>query len=185
MAEDVFLRSLEQDDLQNVYRWHNDSALYETLTSPFHPVSRQTVGDWIARKSQYSEREVNFAICLRGNSDHIGNIYLRDIDYINRTGFLGAFIGDAEHRGKGYASQALLLVVKYAFEVLGLNRLFMYVLCDNPAAVRHLQKCGFSIEGQMRQHVFKNGTFKDVHVMGMCRSDYAKSKGDPSSRSAG
>ena len=168
MSKRVYLRSLELADIQRVHQWHNDPELYSNLTTPFHPVSLQTVEQWVIRKSQYSDKEINFAICLSGSSEHIGNIYLKSIDYINRNAFLGAFIGNSENRGKGYATDALLLVKEYASQTLGLRRLCMYVLANNEAAIKHLQKCDFEIEGKLRQHTYKNGTFEDLLIMGLC-----------------
>jgi len=172
MSKRVFLRPLDLTDLQRIYQWHNDAQLYSTLTGPYHPVGMQAIEQWLTDRVQYSEKEINFAICLTESSEHIGNMYLREIDYVSRNALLGAFIGNQEHRGKGYASEALLQVAEYAFYVLGLNRLYMYVLADNAGAVKHLQKCGFLVEGTMREHSFKNGKFKDVLIFGMCESDY-------------
>jgi RimJ/RimL family protein N-acetyltransferase len=176
MSKRIYLRSLELTDCHRIHQWHNDPELYATLTGAFHPVGLTVVENWIKARMAYSEKEVNFAICLTDTSEHIGNMYLRDIDYINRNGFLGAFIGRPENRGKGYASEALLLAVEYAMKTLGLERLYMYVLADNLPARRHLERCGFQMEGTMRRHVFKNGVYKDVLVLGMCASDYAEFK---------
>lgn len=169
MPKRVYLRSLELTDLQRIHQWHNDPELFATLTSPYHPVSLQAVEDWLKRKSQYSDNEISFAICLVETSEHIGNMYLKNIDYVNRNAFLGAFIGNPDNRSKGYATEALLLVVEYAFQTLGLVRLCMYVYADNAAAIKHIEKCGFEIEGRLRQHIYKSGVFKDVLIMGMCR----------------
>jgi RimJ/RimL family protein N-acetyltransferase len=174
MSKRVYLRSLEMTDLQRMHRWHNDPELYVTLTSPFHPVSLQTVEEWLKKKVQYTSQEVNYAICLTETSEHVGNIYMREIDYINRSGFLGAFIGCTEHRRKGYITEAVKQVVEYAYGVLGLQRLYMHTIADNYPAITLLEKCGFMIEGKMRRHIFKNGEFKDVLVLGMCECDYAE-----------
>ena len=163
-------------DCERVYKWHNDPELYATLASPFHPVSMQTVEEWIRRKSQYTEKEINYAICLSQTSEHIGNLYLRDIDFINRTASVGAFLANPENRGKGYVQEILFQISDYAFGTLGLNRLYMRTLADNQAAIKVLQKSGLMIEGKMRQHFFKNGEFKDVLILGMCASDYAQFK---------
>ena len=171
MSKKVFLRPLEMSDCQRVYQWHNDPDLYATLTSAYHPVSLQTVEAWIKRKSQYSDKEINYAICLTDTSEHIGNIYLRDIDYLNRNASVGAFIANPENRGRGYVGDVLLDIADYAFGTLGLNRLYMHSFADNQGAIKVLQKCGFNIEGKLRQHVFKNGEFKDVLIFGRCASD--------------
>lgn len=178
MVNHIFLRSLELSDCPQVHKWHNDADLYGTLIGTFHPVSMATVENWLKNRIVFSDKEVNFAICLAETSEHIGNIYLRDIDYVNRNGFLGAFIGLRDNRGKGYASEALLKAIEYAFQTLGLERLFAHALADNQPAIRHLEKCGFSIEGKMRNHVFKNGVYKDVVIMGLCRSEYRAMEGD-------
>lgn len=176
MEKRVYLRHLEVSDCQRVYQWHNDPELYATLISPFHPVSLQAVEEWIRRKSQYSDKEINYAICLTSTLEHIGNIYIRDIDYINRSASVGAFIASPKNRGKGYVRDVLLQIAEYAYGTLGLNRLYMRTLVDNQAAIKVLQKCGFIIEGKLRQHIFKNGEFKDMWMLGMCASDYAQFK---------
>ncbi len=176
MQKRIFLRHLEISDCQRVYQWHNDPELYSTLINPFHPVSLQTVEDWIKRKSQYSDKEINFAICLADTSEHIGNLYMRDIDFVNRNCSVGAFIASPKNRGKGYVQEALDQLVEYAYETLGLKRVYMHTFADNERAVKLLRKCGFTIEGKMRQHVFKNGRFKDVLILGMCESDYVEYK---------
>ena len=79
-SEPVVLRSLEPGDVERTHRWHNSPALYEFLASPFRYVSRATEEEWLARRGAYSTSEVNLAICVRDTGQHIGNIYLRDID---------------------------------------------------------------------------------------------------------
>jgi diamine N-acetyltransferase len=171
MSNRVFLRALELTDCHRIHQWHNDPELYATLIGAFHPVGLPAVEDWIRARTTGSGKEVNFAICLADTSEHVGNMYLRDIDYINRNASVGSFIGRPENRAKGYNSEALLLAVEYAFETLGLRRLYTYAFADNLPARRVLERCGFQVEGTMRHHVFKNGVFKDVLVMGLCRAD--------------
>jgi len=169
--EPVYLRALELDDLERTYKWHNDPELYKTLVGPFHYVSRATEEEWLRKKQAYSPQEVNLAICVTENSQHIGNFYIRDIDWIARNAALNILIGEPTERGKGYGSMALRLVVKYAFQDLGLNRLWLAILEDNEASLRHVKKCGFIMEGKLRKHAFKDGKFKDLVVFGICASD--------------
>ena len=168
--EPVFLRALELDDLDRTYRWHNDHELYKTM-GVFHYVSRATDEEWLRRKLAFSNAEVNLAICLRDNSQHIGNIYIRDIDWIARHGELRIFIGEADQRSKGYGQAAVRLLVKHAFEDLGLMRLYLVVFDGNEAARRAYEKCGFVVEGKLRKHFFSEGRFKDCWVMGLCADD--------------
>ena len=100
---------------------------------------------------------------------HVGNIYLRNIDWTARHGELHIFIADKARRGRGYGSSALRQLIRHAFDTLGLQRIYLFVLKDNRAAVRAYEKCGFVVEGSLRRHAFKGGRFKDMLIMGLLR----------------
>jgi RimJ/RimL family protein N-acetyltransferase len=171
----VYLRSLEVSDVDRTHRWHNDPELYKTLTGTFHYVGRATEEEWLRKKGAFSPNEVNLAICLTQGDQHIGNIYLRNIDWVARNAELHIFIGDRENRARGYGQQAVRLLIAYAFKELGLLRLYLLVLADNPAAIRIYEKTGFVIEGRLRKHIFKDGEFKDAFFMGLCAGDLEQS----------
>ena len=168
--ESVYLRALELDDLDRTYKWHNDQALYRTM-GVFHFVSRGTDAEWLRKKQAFSNEEVNLAICLTENSQHIGNIYLRNIDWIARHGELRILIGEPDQRSKGYGQAAIRLLIKHAFQDLGLLRLYLFVLEDNKAALRAYETCGFILEGKLRKQFFGEGKFKDYMIMGLCADD--------------
>jgi len=165
---EVYLRALALADLDRVLAWHNDPELYSTLGGHFRYVSREAEAEWFRRRLE-ARNEANLAICLRDRDEHIGNIYLRNIDFLDRNAELHAFIAKPEHRGKGYGSAAVRLLAKHAFENLGLMRIYLHVLASNSAAIKTYEKCGFVQEGRLRRHVFKAGVFEDVLVMGLCR----------------
>ena len=175
--EPVYLRALEIDDLERTHKWHNDPALYETLTSAFRYVSRVAEEEWLSKRLAYSTQEVNLAICLASNSQHIGNIYIKNIDWVARHAELGVFIGDPDQRSKGYGQAAMRLVIRHAFQDLGLQRLYGFILADNKASIRMCEKCGLVVEGKLRKHFFKGGELKDVVVMGLCADDYFSLEG--------
>jgi RimJ/RimL family protein N-acetyltransferase len=165
--ETVFLRALELDDLDRTYKWHNDHALYKTM-GVFHYASRAADAEWLRKKQLFSNEEVNLGICLTENSRHIGNIYLRNIDWIARNAELRIFIGEPDCRSKGYGQAAIRLLVRHAQQDLGLLRLYLFVLEDNKPAIRVYEKCGFVVEGNLRNHFFSEGGFKNYLIMGLC-----------------
>ena len=167
-SELIFLRALESTDLERTHQWHNDTSLYSTLGGTFHYVSLDVEKRWLQAKMQVSTQETNLAICLTSDRSHIGNIYLRDIDWVSRNAQVHLFIGDPDQRSRGFGQEAIQLIVQHAFEDLGLGRLYLYVLAENASAIHAYEKSGFSVEGNMKNHAFKNGTFKDVLVMGIC-----------------
>jgi RimJ/RimL family protein N-acetyltransferase len=164
----VFLRALEAGDLERTLRWHNDPALYETLGGPFRFVSRETEEEWLRSRCRSGDRELNLAICLARTGEHIGNIYLRNIDWISRHGEMHMSIGDRKHRSRGYGASALQQLIAHAFRTMGLQRMYLHVLEDNAAALAVYRRCGFAVEGTLRRHAFKDGAFKNVLVMGLC-----------------
>src|SRR5271155_1658443 len=130
----VYLRSLTQNDLDRVLGWHNDHELYSTLGGHFRYVSREAESEWLRHRLEARD-ELNLAICLHEPPEHIGNIYLRNINWVDRNAELHIFIAQPEHRGKGYGSAAVRLITKHAFEDLGLARIFLHTLAANSAAI--------------------------------------------------
>ena len=111
--------------------------------------------------------EYNLAICINDSQAHIGNIYLRSIDWLSRHASIEIFIGETANQSKGYGQSALRQIMLYAFVNLGLHKLTLQVLADNGAAIHVYKKCGFQVEGSLRKHLFKNGDWQDVLCMGI------------------
>ena len=180
MNEPIYLRALESSDLDRMHKWHNDRSLYEMLGGPFHFVSKQAVEAWLDSKTSFSASadEINLAMCVTGSDKHVGNIYLRQINWISRHAELKILIGDPEERSKGYGKAAIRQLLTYAFNDLGLKRIYLNVLTDNPAAINAYEKIGYRVEGTLRNQVFKQGSWKDVIVMGISSEDYSHGQND-------
>jgi len=168
----IYLRALDISDLERVYVWHNDQSLYEHLGGVFRWVSRTAEEAWVRQRCAYSATEVNLAICLVDTDEHIGNVYLRNIDWVGRHAELHILIGSAAQRGKGYGKEAIELALAHAFNDLGLERIYLFVLASNETAQRLYRKCGFIEEGRLRKHAYKQGEFIDVIVMGLLKSEW-------------
>jgi len=168
----TYLRALDFSDLERVFAWHNDPTLYDHLGGNFRWVSHATEEEWLRRRCAYSANETNLAICISETQEHIGNIYLRDIDWVARHAELHIFIGATTHRGHGYGASALRQVLAHGFVDMGLQRIFLYVLASNQPAIHLYAKCGFQEEGRLRQHAFKKGRHEDLLVMGILASEW-------------
>jgi len=168
----VYFRALDVSDLERVHAWHNDWGLYEHLGGGFRWISLAAEDEWLRRRCTYSANEINLAICLSDTHEHIGNVYLRDIDWVARHAELHIFIGLPAHRGHGYGEAAMRRVVAHAFLDLGLQRLFLFVLVSNEPAVRLYRKCGFVQEGRLREHALKRGQPMDMLIMGILASEW-------------
>ena len=86
---------------------------------------------------------------------------------------LGYWIG-VPHRNRGYATEAARAVLGYAFETLGLHRVFAFHYSKNAASGRVLQKIGMTHEGRRRAHPLKWGEYLDNEVYGILRDEWRK-----------
>jgi len=170
---DIYLRAMNIEDIYLTHKWHNDEDLYKTLVGPFRFVSTDAEKEWIKNKTTFSNQEINLMICLTETTDPIGLISVRDINWPSRIGHLtGIFIGEKKFRGHGFGTKALNLLIEHCFDDLGLNRIWAYILSENQASISMFKKCGFIVEGKLRQHAFKNGRFVDVIFVGLCADQY-------------
>lgn len=101
----------------------------------------------------------------------IGVVFLNHIHPVYKTGEFGITLGDPEYRGKGYGKDMLITLIKYGFEELNLNRIWCEVYSNNNS-IHLYRKIGFKDEGILRQHVFKENTYLDSHILGMLKSEY-------------
>ncbi len=98
-------------------------------------------------------------------------MYLTGINYINRTAESHIMIGDKSCWGKGYGGEALMEILTYGFNELGLNRIEARINADNTASLRLHQKIGYRREGVLREAIYKNGRYKDVIVMSILKEE--------------
>ena len=93
------------------------------------------------------------AIVIKETQQHIGNIKLGPINLHHLCGDISYFIGDAGAWGKGYATEAISLMVACGFEQMGLHRIQAGCYVENKGGSKALQKVGFQPEGTWRKHV--------------------------------
>ena len=168
----IYLRPLDEADLDRCLRWINDPELIVRLGRR-HPMSRTQEREWLL--GQYkSESHLNLAIIVRDGDRHIGNCGFNQIDYFNRCAEFGILIGEKDAWGQGYGPEAAQLILRYGFEELGLHRIALEVYSFNEHAIRSYEKAGFVHEGTKRESYFRNGAFHDTLVMGILEEEWEK-----------
>jgi len=167
----VYLRALEIDDYIKIHRWRNDREISRNFGGV--PLFTSTANEkkWVEDKI-FDRNSVSCAICLKENDEFIGCIFLNDIDYHKRSGHVPVYIGEKKIWGKGYATDARVLMLKYAFFDRGLQRVWAHVLEDNKAALRMLEKVGYIKEGFLRKSNFKDGLFVNEHYLAVLKEDF-------------
>lgn len=169
----LLLRALKAADLNDTYLgWLNDSAVNRYLETRFLPQTLEALQSyWQAHRDDPASPW--FAICLAEDGRHIGNIKLGPIHWLHRRADLSLFIGDRSRWGQGYASEAIALVRDWAFCELDLQKLNAGIYAGNMGSRRAFEKCGFELEGTLRQEVVSDGQRRDVWRLGLLRSHWS------------
>ncbi len=136
---------------------------------------------WSAKSIQKSiekmyenPNDYSFSIRLLENDRIVGGIGLHGLNWAQRESFVGIGLGQKEDWGKGYGTDAMKIILRYAFTELNLRRISLDVFEYNPRGVRSYEKAGFVIEGRQRGQVFREGRRWDDIYMGILREDWIK-----------
>jgi diamine N-acetyltransferase len=177
-GELIRLRALEPTDLNRLYRWENDSSIW-SVSGTMAPFSRYVLEEFVNQAHQdiYTNKQLRLIIDLKYISDSeepdepkaVGCVDLFEFDPRNRKAGLGILIADRADRGKGYATEALHLVVEYSFQVLDLHQLYCNVRVDNESSIALFKKSGFEVTGLKQDWVYENGRYIDEYTMQLVR----------------
>ncbi|HBO44791.1 MAG TPA: hypothetical protein DD670_12850 [Planctomycetaceae bacterium] len=166
-SERVYLRRLERTDLERTWTWMHRPDIYEKIgvQVPFS-TSQQSV--WFENMER-TENKLVFAVCLCENDEHVGNVSLDMIDQRHRNARLSVFIADPAQRGHGIGSEALRLLVKYAFDFLNLHKVWCKANAADQRVLQFYERAGFRKEGTLVEHEFHEGKYIDKCVFGIIR----------------
>lgn len=170
----IHLRGIEKTDLERMARWSNDSEVTQYMVMGTVPNSGPIYCSWKSVYEEYellqeSEKDVVFAIIEKVSGDMIGLVGLYNISWIPRHAELRIVIGEKDCFGRGYGTEAIMLVVKYAFEKLNLNKVHLGVNANNVRAIKAYKKAGFVEEGVLRDYIYRNGRYYDAMMMCVIR----------------
>ncbi|RZT23831.1 GNAT family N-acetyltransferase [Fictibacillus sp. BK138] len=175
----VELRPVSLEDHKRSYHWRNDeetarfdagSGLYRYSHVPLEQLEASYEKDI----RNIDKREVGeFSIYTLGeDARHIGSIGYRNLDIVSRRCVVGLGIGEKELWGKGYGTDALKALINYLFKTMNLRRIQLDTWSGNTRAVRSYEKCGFVVEGRLREDTFIDGKYYDTIVMGLLREEF-------------
>lgn len=163
----VTLRALERDDLAQLWAFNNDLAV--ELAGGGDPPMPQSFArvqaDFDNRTGAGGRDDAGFAVEADGKL--IGQCALFDFDPVARTCELGITIGDQAYWGRGYGREAVGLLLHYAFHYRNQHKVYLHVHARNARAVAAYRACGFCEEGRLREHVWSDGAYDDLLVMGI------------------
>jgi RimJ/RimL family protein N-acetyltransferase len=112
-------------------------------------------------------------ICRRADSEPVGRTDVFEIDRHNGSAAFGITIGDPALWGQGLGTDAINVVVDFAFGQLRLERLWLGTDANNTRAQGAYAKAGFTVEGRLRHAYYQDGKFVDEIRMAMLRDEWA------------
>ncbi len=172
-GERIVLRKLRVSDVLDIYKNLQDKDMVKwTLNIPW-PYKKQDAVKWI-RKTHYGikkRKEYSLGIILKNENKLIGAISLMHIDCKNKNAELGYWLGK-KYWGKGYMTEAVKLMLKFAFEKLKLHRIYANLFEKNVASRRVLEKASFKLEGIMREHKYRYNKWHNELKFGILKKEY-------------
>jgi RimJ/RimL family protein N-acetyltransferase len=164
VGEGVELRRHDPADYPLYARWYGDEEIWR-LTSWAPQPLRQSEAERLFEDREKSSTDDSFAIYREDGEEPIGVISLTNISEANASAELSIIVGEERDRNEGLGTEAIRVILRYAFEELGLESVGLSVFEFNEPAVQAYEKLGFEREGRMQQAVWRDGTSHDAILM--------------------
>lgn len=163
----IYLREVRVSDVTDDYcRWMNDPKVDRYLETRFHPHSREEIESYVSEMKEDADT-VFLAILVKQGDVHIGNMKIGPANRIHLYADLSIVIGERAYWGKGFATEAIILAVEYAFSTLNLHKLEAGAYANNRGSIKAFRKADFFEEGRRKGHFFCNGSYVDWVLMGI------------------
>jgi RimJ/RimL family protein N-acetyltransferase len=173
-GDHIVLRPLNKTDIENRVRWFNDPDVRKTLIISERFELDKTIR-WF-EKIQHDDSRVEFAIETTEKIP-VGVIGLAGIDSTHRTAEIYLVIGQKEFWGKGVMLEAECLLIDWAFNSLGLEKIWAQARPENIASLITMKKIGFQVEGTLRSEKVVDGKRTDVLRLGLLKNEFKNTAG--------
>ena len=171
----VYLRALEKEDLIYIRKWSNDPEIRK-LIGEVVSMSQADADKFLERVYSDNTREW-FVIVVKENDRVIGEAGLLRMFPAWRTTDISIIIGEKDAWGKGYGTEAILLLLDYAFRCLNFHRVAIGVVAFNEKAIRFWEKVGFKKEGIQRDGYYYNHKYYDFVMMSILEDEFRELHG--------
>ncbi|MBW1654905.1 MULTISPECIES: GNAT family N-acetyltransferase [Flavobacterium] len=164
-GETIYLRALEPEDLEFIYTIENDQNIWE-VSNTQTPYSRFLIKQYLENAHQdiYEAKQLRLAICQDEDFPALGLIDLFDFDPRNNRAGIGIVIQKEENKGQNIGSEALELLIKYAFYNLNLHQLYANIGVENAASIALFTKFGFEKIGIKKDWILLHNKYQDEAV---------------------
>ncbi|MDM3872387.1 GNAT family N-acetyltransferase [bacterium SCSIO 12696] len=172
-SQRLIFRELNVGDVTQEYvDWLNDPEINQYLETRFMIQDIKSVKCFVESMLKSSEN-ILFGVFEKQSGKHIGNIKLGPISLQHSRATIGLMVGEKTCWGRGYATEMIKAVSKYAFISLGLNKVDAGCYEENLGSKKAFLKSGYQVEGVLREHAQVDGRRQDCFVMGLLKSESA------------
>lgn len=161
--DNIILRALEPEDLEILYKWENDTSLWQ-FSNNIAPFSRYVLKEYIASSIQddiFTSRQQRFMIVDAESGRAVGTIDLFDFEPLHRRVGLGMLVYEDSDRDKGYGREAVQKIIEYCKQTLFIHNIYCDILSNNDACLHLFEASGFSLAGEKKDWVNIDGTWYD------------------------
>lgn len=170
----VFLRLLEEQDVNEKYlSWFKNNGVTKFLEVESNSLTIKTVKDYL-KQGLNTKSYFMYAICLKENDKHIGNLKIGPINYKHGYSDFVTVIGDKTQWGKGLATEAIQLGIKLAFEKYNIRKLSAGIYSENIGSIKAYAEAGFRIEGTLKDQYVVNNEYQDRVMVGCFNPNYVR-----------
>ncbi|MFC2100919.1 GNAT family N-acetyltransferase [Bacteroidota bacterium] len=164
IGKNISLRAMEPADADMLYKWENDTSVW-LVSNTIEPFSRFVLEQYIMNAHQdiYTSKQLRLMIDKNDSDIAIGTIDLFDFDPKNLRAGLAILICN-EERNKGYASEALEMMIDYAFQTLHLHQLYCNISIDNRPSIKLFKSKGFQLIGLKKEWVQRGDKWIDEYM---------------------
>lgn len=174
-GEQIQLRALEPSDIDVIYSWENNTDHWK-VSNTQAPFSRHVLKQYIdaAHQDIYSAKQLRLVIDAFAEGTPVarpvGCIDLFDFEPNHLRAGVGILIAEKDDRRKGFATEALKLLVDYCFDTLNLQQLYCNITIDNDPSILLFKKHGFEITGVKKSWLREGNSFKDELLLQLIRT---------------
>ena len=166
----VTIRKFKKSDIPKKVEWINNPENNQFLHYDI-PLSISLTERWF---DSHSNDENRYDAIIEADNIPVGTIGLLEIDKKNRKSEYYIAMGETVYKGKGVAKDASKLILKYGFETLGLNRIYLFTESENLAAQKLFERVGFIKEGLVRQDIYSHGRYVDRILYGYLKEKWTR-----------
>lgn len=168
----IFLTPIERHNLVSIHQWlkNLENVLYFSDTF-ICPPSLDELEIWYNSLINNNKNKV-FIINHSENRVPLGMVELSKIDWKNKNAYIGIIIANEKDRRKGYATEALKIIIKLSFEQWNLHKLYSLVIEDNIPSIGLFLKLKFNKEAILKENSFIDNKYRNQVIFSLFKKDY-------------